>query len=221
MIGRGGVAAGLPSGRARTGAAASPRTCVKNQKKAGARCAPARRPCSRNHPDGVLVGIFLPAVAPHERDSCLIPCPCPRGRGQARDMRWTRSLGPGEAVGRGAPSQRPAPAPGRRVRVCSGRRARAAAASDSGMPGRVGSTRTIAADGKDRGNAGAGLHPPWKKTKNGSGCPLPLHVPVCGLHGRRRPWSHQLKPAPAETLFSPPLNAPPSDTLARLPSARW
>ncbi len=32
---------------------------------------------------------------------------------------------------------------------------------------------------------------------------------------------YQLKPAPPITLFSPPLKAPPSDTLARSPTARW
>ena len=44
---------------------------------------------------------------------------------------------------------------------------------------------------------------------------------VHGLPGRRNCRPHQLKPAPADTLFSSPLNAPAMDTLARLPMARW
>lgn len=42
-------------------------------------------------------------------------------------------------------------------------------------------------------------------------CPPVYPVPIC----------YQLNPAPADTLFSPPPNAAPIETLARFPTTRW
>jgi hypothetical protein len=73
--------------------------------------------------------------------------------------------------------------------------------------------------------------------ENGSGKPLPVGFPARGypagdrvrctpiiearLAAMATSRDYQLKPAPPITLFSPPLMAPPIDTLARLPMTRW
>ena len=59
----------------------------------------------------------------------------------------------------------------------------------------------------------------YNRKKNGSD-EAPVRTSLYAAYPAGEPGVYQLKPAPAETLFSSPLNAPAIDTLARLPMAR-